>query len=61
IRDYKEELFSNYCSRIYYLFILKAELRLTLSYLQAHPTAQSSTFHFARASQNKKSLPFPNA
>ena len=22
------------------------------------PTAQSSTFHFARASQNKKSLPF---
>jgi hypothetical protein len=25
------------------------------------PTTQSSTFHFARASQNKKSLPFPNA
>jgi len=23
------------------------------------PTAQSSTFNFARASQNKKSLPFP--
>jgi hypothetical protein len=30
-------------------------------YLQAHPTAQSSTFHFARASQNKKSLPFSSA
>ena len=25
------------------------------------PTAQSSTFHFFRASKNKKSLPFPNA
>jgi len=25
------------------------------------PTARSSTFHFARASQNKKSLPFPIA
>jgi hypothetical protein len=24
-----------------------------------NPTAQSSTFHFARASQNKKSLPSP--
>ena len=29
-------------------------------YLQAEkPTAQSSTFHFFRASKNKKSLPFP--
>jgi len=25
------------------------------------PTAQSSTFYFARASQNKKSLPFSTA
>jgi hypothetical protein len=25
------------------------------------PAAQSSTFYFARSSQNKKSLPFPNA
>jgi hypothetical protein len=31
-------------------------------YLQAEkPAAQSSTFHFVRASQNKKSLPFANA
>ncbi|ARN77496.1 hypothetical protein BST97_05585 [Nonlabens spongiae] len=26
-----------------------------------NPAAQSSTFHFFRASKNKKSLPFPNA
>jgi hypothetical protein len=25
------------------------------------PTAQSSTFYFARTTQNKKSLPFPNS
>jgi len=30
-------------------------------YLQANPTAQSSTFHFFRASKNKKSLPLSNA
>jgi ribosomal protein L20 len=33
----------------------------TNRYLQAEKkaTARSSTFHFARTSQNKKSLPFP--
>ncbi|WP_220340324.1 hypothetical protein, partial [Seonamhaeicola aphaedonensis] len=46
IRDYKEELFSNYCSRIYYLFILKAELRLTLSYPQYDKTYENRYNHF---------------
>jgi hypothetical protein len=38
-------------------------LQAAKRYLQAEKraTAQSSTFHFARASQNKKSLPFPTA
>jgi hypothetical protein len=37
-------------------------IRIYNCYLQAEkPAAQSSTFHFVRASQNKKSLPFANA
>jgi hypothetical protein len=38
-------------------------LRIAKRYLQAEKraTTRSSTFHFIRASQNKKSLPFPTA
>ncbi len=39
-----------------------ATFHIQARYLQAKkPNAQSSTFHFFRASKNKKSLPFPNA